>query len=241
MFKQKIFGIVLVIILAGAGGIIFNTGCYDDSQARVTIHLERNDLAVNRLHNDKKIIDLIMEFFSKRAEASLPPPWSNTQGSLNLVITSPAFDKKTFSIPIGVTTYSTIIPAANDVTFEVISTVSSIKNWGGHTTVSVRPGEQNVTIKMIPMTYFHEYYCCNTISWVPTTPAPANADSYVIYRSLNSNGPYSILKTIPNITTGTDIDTFNMEMDTTYYYKIAVSGSDGEGLLSDPVSVLYNP
>jgi hypothetical protein len=45
MFSRKIYGIMIILLLA-AGVAITTTRCYDDkNEARVTIHLERNDLA----------------------------------------------------------------------------------------------------------------------------------------------------------------------------------------------------
>nr|HPJ43243.1 hypothetical protein [Spirochaetota bacterium] len=71
MFSRKITGIMIILLLA-AGIAITTTRCYDDkNEARVTIHLERNDLAAMGIQPqpEKHFIDRVLEFFSTRAEA----------------------------------------------------------------------------------------------------------------------------------------------------------------------------
>jgi hypothetical protein len=239
MLRKKVFGIIVVFLFLAVSGAILSTGCYDDDKARIIIHLERNDLAVQKEIKQKNIIDRVLEFFSTPAEASFPPLWSPTQGNLTLTITSAEFDKKTFSIPAGTTTFSTIIPAVNNVTFEIIA-VS--KNWGGHKTLSITPGDQEVTIKMIPMvSLIHEFGYAN-LQWTDLSSGPVNVDAFNLYRSKDINGPYTKIATIVGKAQYSYFDDLSAEeIDITYYYRMTVIGSDGEGMMSDPLNVLNNP
>ena len=242
MMKQKIFGIVLVTILAATSAAIFNTGCYDDSQARVTIHLERNDLAFNNIKNNRRFIDRVLEFFSTPAEA-MSTDWVNNHGDLTLTITSADFDDMVFVIPASATEYSVSLPPSDGVTFTVISEFNTPvagrkKTWGGHTKTNISSGGVDLTIKMIPMTWVAlsaATMATILVSWEFIDPAPSNATSYIIYRSTSLNGPYTSVYTTPSISTNSYANG-GLVSGTLYYYKIAVQGSDGIGVMSDSAS-----
>lgn len=242
------FGVIitiLVIALLTAG--IFSSGCYmGDDETRVTIRLQRNDLGMNNYIPEKRMIDRVLEFFSTRAEAVTAQLWSDVKGDMSLVVSSSSFQDKTYTIPAAATTYSVIVPAVSNVTFTLIAVDGGKKNWGGHTTVSLVPGEVELFIKMIPMVAFfyqegnilHFYNFYNGDGTPP--PTPNNVDGFYIYRAVDIDGQYERIAILPE-TDSTFTDSDPLEIGSTYYYKISVFGSDGEGVLSESISVLYNP
>jgi len=252
MFSRKITGIMIILLLA-AGIAITTTRCYDnDKDARVTIHLERNDLAAMGIQPqpEKHFIDRVLEFFSTRAEASTSSPWNSIRQTSSCTVTLQVSGSsiKTYSIPYDATQYTVIIPSANNITLTIISSISNNKNWGGHTTVDLGPGDHDITIKMIPMTRigFIEVNVSSINLGVDyfSTP-PSNATSLNVYISNSINGPYSKVETVPignfdEWTPYTD-NKSSFISGTIYYYKLSISGSDGEGVLSDAYPVLYNP
>lgn len=230
MFKNKLTGILVILILISVMSAVINTACYNnDNEARVTIHLERNDLAASTVHvKEKYLIDRILEFFSTRAEAVSPPLWNSTHGNLTLTVSSPAFDDKVFVIPFGDTEYSIILPAVQNVTFTIISVFSTVKNWGGHKTISLVPGEQDLNINMIPIPQIN--LSGGDIAWSDTSSS-TNTQSYNLYRSNSSNGPYSLL-----INTSSNGYFYSPPSGTTYYKVSIISTSGEEGVMSDYVS-----
>lgn len=239
MFKQKIFGIVLVIILAGAGGVIFNTGCYDDSEARVTIHLERNDLAGNSLQKDKRIIDRVLEFFSKKAEASAG--WDGTHGPLTLTVTSSNFETLIFSIPATAISYTVVIPIHNNVKFEIYSTTSANnvpKNWAGGAIADIVVGDNNINLTMLPMTKISSFLGSPgsiptlTIYWESSSPM---VTSYKIYRATSPEGSFVNIGS----TAGTSFVDSTGTPNVLYYYRISTVSTLGESVLCDYSSYTF--
>ncbi|HPS87769.1 MAG TPA: hypothetical protein PLY36_13550, partial [Spirochaetota bacterium] len=122
MSGNKIFGIIFMLFITTASAAILSTGCYDDNEARVTIHLERNDLAFQKEIKQKRVIDRVLEFFSTPAYAVIG--WSSEHGqysTLTLRIRSSSFSEMTYSIPQSATTYTVEVPSGKDITFEIIS------------------------------------------------------------------------------------------------------------------------
>lgn len=244
MFSRKIFGIIIILLLA-AGIAITTTRCYDDkNEARVTIHLERNDLAAMGIQPqpEKHFIDRVLEFFSTPAYAVDPADWldnhSESGCTVTLYVSSPSHEDQEYIIPYDANEYTIIVPSSINTTFTIVSKYSGQNNWGGKKTLNLGPGEQDITIKMIPMTYF-SYLQGSTMYWTEfnLTPVPANASSYNIYRSDSINGTYSLITTL-SISTISFTDP-SIISGNTYYYKISVSGSDGEGVLSVAYPVTY--
>jgi len=227
MSGNKIFGIIFMLFITTASAAILSTGCYDDNEARVTIHLERNDLAFQKELKQKRVIDKILEFFSTPAEAVTAPPWIETHGDLTLLIKSSSFETKSFSIPTPDVTYTVVVPAVNQVTFEVISISGVTKNWGAHTTIDLIPGDQDVNINMIPIPQIN--LLGGDIAWSDTSLS-TNTQSYNLYRSNSSNGPYSLL-----INTVSNGYSYSPPSGTTYYKVSIMSTSGEEGVLSDYV------
>jgi hypothetical protein len=238
MLRNKIFRIIVVLFLTAASGAILSTGCYqDEKDARVTINLQRNDLAENVIKQEKHLIDRILEFFSSPLEAS--SGWDGTHGPLTLTVSGPNIETMIFSIPQTAVSYTITVPAVNNITFFIYSTTTLNavpKNWGGQVTTSLSPGEQSLAIRMIPMTKVSTSgFGMMSVSWEPISAGIPNASSYIVYKSDTVDGTYSKQTEIFNISTTSYIDPAAL-VGVTYYYRVSVNGSDGEGVLCDPVA-----
>jgi len=239
MLNRKIFGIILIIALA-AGISITTTRCYDDDKdARVTIHLERNDLAAMGIQPQKHFIDRVLEFFSTPAEAG---GWQDIRtNDLTLTVSSPSYEDKVFTLPAGTTTYSISVPPANDltitVTHEYWETYSGPaayqKNWGGEITTDLGPGDHEVSIQMKPMTWITSVSVATglLVSWYSSS-IHSSVSSYNLYRSLSIDGPYTKIYTSPNSSTSSYTDTATV-VGTRYYYRLSTNSTYGEGVMSD--------
>jgi len=241
MQKRKFYTVIILLVLA-AGVALTTTRCYDDDKdTRVTIHLERNDLAYMGIPPEKHLIDRILEFFSTRAEASFPDPWTETNRtsdcSVTLYVSAGGSAGTEYSIPYDATEYTVIVPSSNATTFTVISSYLTNKNWGGHSTVNLGPGDQDITVKMIPITKIkqHQSFAVNSmelgINYFSTPPS--NTSAVNIYKSNSADGEYTKIGTTTSITSEIYFTDSNVVSDNYYYYKVSVSGSDGEGVLSD--------
>jgi hypothetical protein len=218
MFSRKITGIMIILLLA-AGIAITTTRCYDDkNEARVTIHLERNDLAAMGIQPqpEKHFIDRVLECFSTRAEASIG--WEDIRtNNLALTITSPSFEKISLTLPAGTTTYSIVIPSSKNVKFTVthefpsMVTYTDEKNWGAHSTIDLGSGEQDINLKMIPMTYIISVILEEPIqvNW-ETANMYSTIVSYKLYRSKSADGDYEFIGTTSN---------GGAQTGTRYYYR----------------------
>lgn len=234
MFSRKIFGIMIILLLA-AGIAITTTRCYDDkNEARVTIHLERNDLAAMGIQPQKHFIDKVLEFFSTPAYAVFG--WDGTHYALTLSVSSPSFETFTFNIPLGVTQYSLIIPSGNNTIFTatcVSITGGGYKNWGGEKIIDLGPGEQDLQLTILPMVNLGVSSDTSTVylSWDSSSDF-TGTQSYNLYRSTEIDGKYSFLKNIVDTTTPNTTDV--KPVSGRYYYKLSVVTTYGEGVKSDP-------
>jgi len=237
MFSKKSLGIIILAVLIAGVAFTF-TRCYDDSEARVTIHLERNDLAFNKDIKQKRIIDRVLEFFSTPAYAVAV--WDSSQSDLKLTVTSLAFDDKIYIIPVGTTEYSLLIPSGSTVIFTATCRplAGIYDNWGGITVADLTPGEQSITLKMIPITAL-SYYDSGA-SWIELTwdtTILTKVTGYTIYRSTNANGPYYKIGIISGNTNSIYRDEDpELVSGITYYYKLSVNTADGTGLMSNYAS-----
>jgi len=239
MLRNNIFRIVVVLFVLTVSGVLLHTGCYqDDNDARVTINLNRSDLALfNKPASDKRVVDRVLEFFSTPAYAV--SGWDSTHGPLTLTVSGPSIDTSVFSIPQSSVSYTVTVPAVNNVTFEIYSTTTLNavpKNWGGRATLSLYPGDQDITIMMIPMTKISTIsgFGLMSINWEPISAGISNASSYVIYRSDSVDGNFVKITEIFNIGTTNYTDP-SVIIGMPYYYRISVNGINGEGILCDPV------
>jgi hypothetical protein len=238
----------LICISIVIGALLFSNcdSISNSDEATVTIRLQRNDVFLQP-YKEKPFMDRILEFFSTPAYAA--PSWDGTHGDLTLIVSSPNLSGDlTFFMPPGATVYTVTIPAVDQVTLTVVSETESLgyKNWGGHTTLNLVPGSKvNLTLAMIPM----------TASWSPSATSGSisfwlysidtlnsyNALSFFIYRSTSPQGPYERIATGINLSTMFYTDTYALVPGTTYYYRISVNSSDGEGVMCDPVSATAVP
>ena len=240
MNKKSIIAIFL-------GIAILSLSCYhDDGDARVTIRFKGNFMASNA-KPQKHFIDRILELFSTPAYA-----WDPNCYKLTLTVSGPDIDEEIefenngqagSGEPIEKHTFTLDLPAVNNVTFKVTSDLSIQSdiphNWGGSTTVSLKPGKQDITITMIAITQItygtvdqSGYYSFDFDAVVDRS----HCSGYKIYRSTNNpDGNYKHIKTINN-------DAYNFQDDDSldpyenyYYYRISVLNKEGkEGLLSEP-------
>lgn len=236
MLKIKISGIIVVLFITATSAAIFNTGCYKDTnEARITIHLERHDLAFQKEMKQKKIIDRVLEFFSTPAYAG--STWFDVRDDLTLIVTGETFTEKIFTLPANSTTYSIILPANENVKFRITSQYTTDfngvqKNWGGETIVFLSSGESDVIVKMLPMTFITGLGGSTeiNISWL-TMGIPAYVTTYNVYRSTSADGTYSYIGS--NASFLMDITALS---GITYYYRVSAVTSYGEGIMSDPLS-----
>ena len=225
IIKKSIISICL-------GIAILTLSCYhDDGDARVTIRFKGNFLSSNA-KPQKHFIDKILELFSTPAYA-----WDNSHDTLYLTISGPNIEEMG-PIPLRSQQYSVTLPAVDNVTFKVLAYYNEIESytWGASTTVSLKPGNQDIVITMMPMTQItgeSDYYFFFDVVDSP------HCSGYKIYRSTNNpDGNYKCIETINNM----DADGFqqNPEADSLdpyknyYYYRISVLNENGvEGLLSE--------
>jgi hypothetical protein len=243
MLNRKITGIFLIIALA-AGISITTTRCYDDNddkEARVTIHLERNDLAALGIkpQPEKHFIDRVLEFFSTPAEAAF---WSPDHlNNLTLTVSSDSFENIIFTIPANASTYSTVIPSGNNITltithayFDFDSGKNQI-NWGGETTTNLGPGDNDISIQMKPTTWLTSISPSTGVlyvNWKQDTNIYPYVSSINVYRSTSIQGPYTFR--VNQSISSTYNDT-SVTVGMTYYYKIRAISAYGESILSEPL------
>jgi hypothetical protein len=224
---------LLAITLFSAG--IFNSGCYlSDDETRVTIRLQRNDLGINTYIPEKRMIDRVLEFFSTRAYAG---GWVDERDNMILTIISTSFEDIVINLPTGATSFTTTVPSASNVTFRITAEGDSIgygiqKMWGGETVVNLLPGEQEIGISMMPMTWITGAGGSTpiTVTWM-TNNIPAYVTSYQVYRADTAAGPY--------VYKGSGTSFFNdsdVVFGRTYYYRVSTVSAYGEGVLSPPLS-----
>jgi hypothetical protein len=234
--KSGVIISILIISFLTAG--IFNSGCYlSDDETRVTIRLQRNDLGMNYYIPEKRMIDRVLEFFSTPSYAFFG--WNSVIGDLTLKVRSSSFNEIIFEIPSDATSYTVVVPAVSNVTFEITSLITEgetgdvPQNWGGHTTVSLSPGEQEISISMIPMTKitFVSGSTHLTVNWIIDN-IPAYVTSYNVYRSDTEAGPYGY----KGLSGTSSFDDFDVDYGRTYYYRVSTVSTYGEGVMSDPVS-----
>ncbi len=239
MLNNKTLKIMILIIVLAVPGI-FTSSCYqDDGDAVVTIHLERNDLAVMGIkpEHELSIIDTILNFFSTRAEAG---GWQPTKTIVILKITSGCFDEMTFTIPPTSTNFSTTLPSGCDTTIKITSTYDDTfmtytyqKNWGGQINVVLSPGEQELTIQILPMAFISGWNTVgHTVGWAePSGSSAYTISSYKIYRSTNIDGKYNFIGSTTNSPfTDNAIGGTNR-----YYYKLTTLSKLNDNVVRESI------
>jgi len=235
MRTNIIFALIVFLLLTTG---IFINNCYNDNnESRITINIERNDLLSLGIKPEKKIIDSILEFFSTPAEATSVPEWFDIRTDLTLTVISDSFSNMTFTIPANATSFTTSIPSGSNTTLRITSQTDWLnptgninKNWGGEYTTLLQPGDMEITITMIPMTYISTVLqSANiTVTW-EVYQMHSSVTAYKLYRSTAIDGDYIYVNT-------TSSNTLNAGgyTGTRYYYKVSCVTSSGEGVMSDP-------
>lgn len=238
--KRNISGLLMLAVLIS---IFSLAGCLNNNEARVTIHIQRNDLALQQKSEQKKFfIDRILEFFSSPAYGFIPQ-WSDSRLSMKLVVKSSSNGEKTYNLPDAATEYSVIIESDNNVTFTITSegddnsgTSTMRKMWGGEAIFDISAGEdKSISIQMKPMTWIISVGGSTDlfVSYMSTN-MHSSVSNYYVYRSNNPNGLYSRITTVPTSTNPYTDSTAVSGI--TYYYKVSTNGTHGEGVKCDALS-----
>ena len=220
--------------------------CDQSNMARVTIHIQ-NDLYAQK---SESIIDKFFNIFSTEALA-----WSEFHGDgygiLTLTISGNSISTIVTTIPPTQSSYSTELPANNEITFRLTfyNSTSQFDTFGGQETVTLNMGDNDIQITMIPITI---------INWAVSVQAPNGigvgwdrlpVSGYNLYRSSSENGTYIKVNQSLIVNPGTGAPpSYNdeaavipfLEEGQTYFYRVSAFTPDGkEGLFSDAVSTTY--
>lgn len=138
------------------------------------------------------------------------------------------------------------MPAVADVTFEVRSFngTDTKPNWGGIKTESLRPGNQDIDITMIPVTEIMSATQSSLSTAVITFDniGLTYCKGYNIYRSTEENGDYKLIGYKPNAAGALSYIDDAVSVNTAYYYRVSViNGNDAEGLLCNAGSIFVKP
>jgi hypothetical protein len=238
MKNRFMFGIFIVTLM------IFSS-CANDDQATVTINLIRNDMAFNNkeIKKEYSIIDKFISFIFMTSDVHAKWSADHTAAfsTLSLKITGDDMSDITAQLPEGAASYTFQVPAGANRKFILINTTtqnSVPKNWGGSVIVNLAPGDSvNLIINMIPMTVITSLAPSTggnmSVSWdiAASSSWPASVISARIYRSDKPEGPYFILQTVAF--TSSPYPHSGLTPGKTYYYKVSIISTYGEGVLSD--------
>jgi len=238
--KKKVIAITITLLVVTAGALTL-VQCDHSNMARVTIHIQ-NDLYAQK---SESIIDKILNLLSTKAYAF--NAWTDhSPGEILLQITASGMATIETTISPMESTFTTSVPAGPDRTIKLVydngGSYTPQRPYGAIKTISLDPGENDITIEMLPMTsinvssYYDQAYSTIYVNLydVQTTVA----DSYNIYRSTSLNGSYDY---IGNTTTN-QFEDLNYEIFKTYYYKVSVMTTDGrESLQSEPSAGIEVP
>ena len=226
-----------------AACMLFNTGCASGDEARVTLKLQRNDLAQAGIKAEREVrlIDKILNFFSTPAYAG--STWEATKGTLALEIEHPALGKITVPLATGATEYTTVLPVAKGVKFTIRSAIENdgygniYSNWGGQVTADLQTTDDNVlTVIMLPIVPIWNFSGTNASVCSYTPVSNISNPAIELWRSETPTGEYIKINSISASTAVYSIPD-NSGASGTYYYKTrfvgTVAGVQAEGVLSD--------
>jgi len=247
--KKKVIAITITLLVATAGALTL-VQCDHSNMARVTIHIQ------NELHatNNDSIIDKLLKLISSNAYATFPPPWteehSGADGYLTLFVSGSDIQTVEIDIPPTSTTFTTEVPAGAQRSFilKFYNDSQGSFTWGGGKTITLSPGETDITITMIPMTeitshdgligspiqiYWRQFY--ESLSY--SNDYSTIISGFNIYRANPSdgpNGPYTKIGFANGYNAENYSDNSINATSEPYYYKVSVVTLSGkEGLLSD--------
>ena len=247
--NMKKFSAAVVLLFTFTGLTLLSLNCYNEDDARVTIHLERNDLAATGIQpgSELSVIDRILNFFSTPAEATSVPQWNDDRTDLKFTVMNGKTTVMTATIPANATSYTTFIPAGYNATIIItaktdwLNPVGNIHNcWGGQTVTELKPGEDiEITIQMIPMTYISDVNLGTStidIFWQTYQITSVKAVSgYRIYKSTEIDGDYSYLTQTTGSGFGEAYNPSNPPS-SKYYYRVSCLVGSVEGVMCDPVT-----
>ncbi len=232
-------GKMMSLLIAGALllGVAQMPGCSHDDTAIVTIQLQYMGDSVHAFKTDS-LLNKIFRFFVPNAYATIVT-WEGNWNTLSLTITGEDIDTITASLPAGVTQYRTEVPAGAKRTFTVLAYDSDISktvyvrdNWGGHEIVDLNANQETtISVKMFPMTKMSSVGGSTgfiSVSWYDISSLYTYTNpikGYYLYRATAPDGTYSKIYTG---TTASYTDN-SVVSGTTYYYKVSIFTSGGEG------------
>lgn len=227
--------LIVTMIVAALLSPIVTMQCARDDMAVVRIQIY--NMPRNTSHNGNSLIDRLFGFFMPAAYAG--SPWMLPPQIVQVVISAPDLSDIVFDLPPTESSFVLEVPAgpARRITVYGIETTYGFgKEWGGHAEVDLNPGdERDVQINMLPMVKFNSINEDGPIfmSWnALQSDYNGLVQGYNIYRSESPDDNYVNIESIPGLQASGTSDA-NFTQCTTYYYKINVSSTLGEGELSD--------
>jgi hypothetical protein len=237
--KKKVIAITITLMVATAGALTL-VQCDHSNMARVTIHIQ-NDLYAQK---SESIIDKLLSIISTDAYAS---NWESFHdlGKITLTISGNDMGTIEANIPPTSATFSTEVPAGSQRTIRLIydneGNYGAVnKTYGAEKTLSLTPGDNEVSVMMLPITEISsasriDFDIQVSWEWVSLT---GKTITYNIYRSLSENGTYIKANETPETLTNY-LDESGFTVGETYYYRVSVLTDGVEGLLCEPYEVVF--
>lgn len=234
--KKRIMAITITLLVATAGALTL-VQCDHSNMARVTIHIQ-NELYAQK---NESVIDKLLNLVNTNLYAAAG--WSSTVDGLTLKVSGSDIETIIADISPTSESYTIEVPAGAERTFTLLSSTSSGAvgtNWGGRIIEYIEPGENSLTIEMIPMTKITNGFSSAPEIYVAWESVSIDAStSYNLYRANSENGTY--VKTDASPFTGSNTyDSGDFVEGQYYYYKIQVIADGKEGLLSEPYAIQFS-
>ena len=237
--KKRILGMLTFLLFISAG-ILSLVQCDHSGMARVTIHIQNDTFA----QKNETLIDRILNLVSTKAYAT-DNAWTNhASGNILLSISASDMEKIETTIAPTQSSFTTEVPAGAQRTIRLVydneGSYDPQKPHGAQKTVDLTPGDNDVSIYLLPMTaiFGEEVGAGIYIIWYPVSLLGDYTINYNIYRSLSPTGPYNKMNPAPLVSSDYN-DSSGLVPGTTYYYRVSVLTDGVEGLLSDSYPVSY--
>ncbi len=247
--RQPILAISIAAVLAL--GLIAGCG-YQSDTATVTIDIgHRQQASLEK----SSILDRFLAFISlsTRLEAE-PPAFPQSIYAILLSISGPGMSdiNRSFArseIDTGRVTID--VPAGEARKFTVVALVqwedeTPTRNYGGISTIALKPGEQTISIQMgnLPpspsglnagRSFNQQDIPFNYVSWEGGDPGQVTG--YHVYRATSETGNYVRIGTVPNpgLTAAPFLEDYSIDEQIIYWYKISGYNSFGEGDTTTPL------
>lgn len=226
----------LYAVLCLALCLSLNTACNQDQMSKVTINFGEIPLA--RAEKQPGFIDKLYEFFLPSAHAA----WTVNYNSINLTISGDDMDTITAVVPPNSVSFTIEVPMGKTRLFNLFAYDGSVKKWGGHVLADTNKSEVSLSMNVFPIvTNLNTSVVEN---WVDLEwDRVAGAMGYKIYRASNQLGPFVHVASIDDPGEGpyVNLDNYDPPSPGTYYFRVGVYYTQGEGEPCDPVVavVLY--